>query len=138
MKKLMSMMKKYDYILIVVALILSFIPPLATHFAYRASDKEANLAVVKIHGEVVDEFVLAEDGDHQLVTYYPNPGQYNIIEIDGSRIRVKEDNSPDQIAVMTSWISQPGQLSICLPHNLMIEIRGQSQEAEDPLILPHF
>ena len=33
-----------------------------------------------------------------------------------------EDNSPDQIAVRTGWISNPGQTSICLPHKLVISI----------------
>ena len=35
----------------------------------------------------------------------PHDNQYNIIEIDGTRISDKEDNSPDQIAVQTGWIS---------------------------------
>ena len=57
--------------------------------------------------------------------------QYNIIEVDGTRIRDKEDNSPDQIAVQTGWISQPGQTSICLPHGLMIEIVSTEPATSD-------
>ena len=49
--------------------------------------------------------------------YYPAKGQYNIIEIKDGKIRDREDNSPDQIAVRTGWISNPGQTSICLPIN---------------------
>ncbi len=33
----------------------------------------------------------------------PDKGQYNIVEVDGDSIRVREDNSPDQIAVKTGW-----------------------------------
>ena len=55
----------------------------------------------------------------------------NIIEIDGTRFRDKEDNSPDQIAVQTGWISQPGQTSICLPHGLMIEIISTEPATSD-------
>ncbi len=79
-----------------------------------------------------------QDTPHQEITYYPNEGQYNIIEVDGERIRDKEDNSPDQIAVMTGWISQPGELSVCLPHNLLIEIKavGGDNSEEEELILP--
>ncbi|MCJ0589119.1 NusG domain II-containing protein, partial [Enterococcus cecorum] len=41
------------------------------------------------------------------------------------RIRVKEDNSPDQIAVRTGWIDTVGQTSICLPHQLIITIEQE-------------
>ena len=63
--------------------------------------------------------------------------QYNIIEVDGTRIRDKEDNSPDQIAVQTGWISQPGQTSICLPHGLMIEIIStEPANSDNDTIIP--
>ena len=43
-----------------------------------------------------------------------------------------------EIAVMTGWISQPGELSVCLPHNLLIEIKavGEDNSEEEELILP--
>ena len=63
--------------------------------------------------------------------YYPAKGQYNIIEIKDGKIRDREDNSPDQIAVRTGWISRPGEMSICLPHKLIVEILGVE---ENPLI----
>ena len=99
----------------------------------------------------MDRFDLSEDAPHEEKTYYPHPGQYNIIERDGKRIRVREDNSPDQIAVKTSWVGRPGQVSICLPHGLIIEIHGErstggrtdasqstsaSSSQEEELVLP--
>lgn len=91
------------------------------------------IAIVKIHGEVVDEFPLS-DGVHIEKTYYPNENQYNIIEINNTQARIKEDNSPDQIGVRTGWIERPGQTAICLPHGLVLEITGQM--GEDEVILP--
>lgn len=122
-----------DFVLIIFLVVLSFIPVLwFTVFHASAFNSDANtIAVLSINGQVVDEFILAEDTPHQEITYYPNEGQYNIIEIDGTRIRVKEDNSPDQIAVQTSWIERPGQTSICLPHRLIIEIKGESNYDDD-------
>lgn len=138
MKSILQQFKPFDFILIGLALLLSFLPALWTYTSVQQEETAANpIALVKINGEVVDQFELSETTPHQEITYYPNPGQYNIVEIDGNRIRVKEDNSPDQIAVQTSWISQPGQLSVCLPHNLLIEIQAPAQEEEeDKLILP--
>ncbi|NQM38355.1 NusG domain II-containing protein [Streptococcus suis] len=139
-KTILKQLKLFDYLLIGLALVLSFTPAILTYAELSEQGQEAKIiAYVRINGEVVDEFELAADTKHQEITYYPNPGQYNIIEVDGQSIRVKEDNSPDQIAVMTGWISKPGQLSVCLPHNLMIEIKtvgGEPTEEEEELILP--
>lgn len=138
-KSILKQLKLFDYILIGFTLVLSFLPAIFTYAHLTTDANEAKtIAYVRINGEVVDQFELSKDTPHQEKTYYPNEGQYNIIEVDGERIRVKEDNSPDQIAVMTSWISQPGQLSVCLPHNLLIEIKsvGREDTDEEELILP--
>ncbi len=138
-KSILKQLKPFDYILISLALLLSFVPSLVTYVKLTETSEQVKLiAYVRVNGEVVDQFELSQDTPHQEVTYYPNEGQYNIIEVDGERIRVKEDNSPDQIAVMTGWISQPGELSVCLPHNLLIEIKSVGGEGneEEELILP--
>lgn len=75
-------------------------------------------------GKEVERFDLTKK-QHILKTYYPNKKQYNIIEIYHGRIRVKDDNSPDQIAVRTGWIDTIGQTSICLPHQLIITIEQE-------------
>lgn len=115
-----------DACVILLLLIISFTPLAIFHYSYAQSANDDVVAYISIDGEVVDEFVLSESTPHELKTYYPAGNQYNIIEVDGTRIRVKEDNSPDQIAVKTGWISRPGETSICLPHKLIIDIRGES------------
>jgi len=132
--KYWKMVRPFDVVTILLLLVFSFTPIVV--FAHQQSQipEGAELvAVVTIGREVVDRFPLVEGGPHFTVLYTSDDGlrgnQYNIIEVDGDRIRVKEDNSPDQIAVNTGWISRPGQTSICLPHQLMIRI-----EATNPLL----
>ncbi|BAN75132.1 conserved hypothetical protein [Lacticaseibacillus casei DSM 20011 = JCM 1134 = ATCC 393] len=84
---------------------------------------DQKVAVISINGHVKRRIKLDAHAGHQQFTLYPAKGEYNVIEVDGARIRDKEDNSPDQIAVHTGWISQIGQQSICLPHKLLIEIK---------------
>lgn len=134
MKTILKHFKPYDYILIGLTLLISLSPWFVTLWKAQQSQPASLIAVVKIKGEIVDQFELTADGPNQTITYTPNPGQYNIVEIDGNQIRVKEDNSPDQIAVRTGWISQAGQVLVCLPHQFLIEIQGQA--SEDELILP--
>ncbi|EHI69474.1 hypothetical protein STRIC_1263 [Streptococcus ictaluri 707-05] len=134
--------KPYDYVFIFLSLLISFLPLALTTYHQSTAPSNDRVAIIKINGKVSDEFQLIANGPHEEKTYYPQKGHYNIIELSGDRIRVKEDNSPDQIAVKTGWISQPGQLSVCLPHQLVIEIqeKGQSTpsstEEDDELILP--
>lgn len=98
-------------------------------YQVRAVDDSApRYAVIRIDGKEVDRFRL-DTHKSRTKTYYPAKGKYNIIEIKDGRIRDKEDNSLDQIAVKTGWIEKNGQTSICLPHKLVIEI--VQEDAED-------
>lgn len=132
----MAMLRPFDYILTGLALVLSFLPFFLT--VQQAGSNQPNLAVIKMNGQVVDQFVLEEGAGHFEKTYYPREGLYNTIEQEGDRIRVKEDNSPDQVAVRRGWISEVGETAINLPHQFIIEIQGAEEFSEDDLILPHF
>lgn len=135
MKTILKHLKPYDFILIGLAVVLSFTPLIISSIIYANQSAEPQVvAIVKIDGKEVDRFILEDGAEHITKTYYPHEGQYNIVERQGKAIRVKEDNSPDQIAVMTGWILKPGQVSICLPHGLVIEILGEIPE--DDLVLP--
>lgn len=127
-KKLMRMVKPFDIIIVFLLLILSFLP-VVIFAAQEAKTVNSDVyAVISIDGEEVERFLLTGNEEHKLITYYPAPGKYNIVEIDGERVRNKEDNSPQQIAVQRDWIQSPGQTSINLPHRLLIGIVNENQE----------
>ena len=123
---LLRILRPYDYLIIILLIVGSFLP-LVLFQTQAQSQTGDRYAVIRINGQEVDRFNLDALSTLEK-TYYPAQGQYNIIEIDDGRIRVKEDNSPDQIAVKTGWISKNGQTSICLPHKLVIEIKQSGVE----------
>lgn len=133
MDKILRLTKPWDYLIIIGVIMASFLPYLLFDTNKHENNRESKdvIAVVKIDGEVVDKFNLSQVSESLEKTYYPQKGKYNIIEVAPGKIRVKEDNSPDQIAVRTGWISRPGEMSICLPHKLIVEILGIE---ENPLI----
>ena len=137
MKNLLKTFKPYDYIIVLLAVIISFIPALVSSSALSKQNEHPSqlVALVRIDGEIVDELPLSDGAPSQTTIYHPHEGQYNIIETQGLRARIQEDNSPDQIGVMTGWIHRPGQTAICLPHGLVLEIQGQTEENDD-LVLP--
>lgn len=136
-KELKKQWRYMDGIVIVSLVLLSFIPYVVFGMTHQKSDQEDLIAIVTINGQEVDRFSLSDDNTHVEKTYYPGKDQYNIVEIDGGKIRVKEDNSPDQIAVRTGWISKAGQTSICLPHKLVLEVKSQKATSEDDLIITY-
>lgn len=133
MKILKKQLKPWDIVIIISVTIASFIllAVFAGIYSFSHSKNEDVIANIKIDGKIVDTFNLSRTNESFEKTYYPAKGQYNIIEVSFEKIRVKEDNSPDQVAVHTGWISQPGQTSVCLPHKLVVEIIGKD---EHPLI----
>lgn len=123
-------MKIGDVVIIGILVIASFLPAVIFYFQQdqgEAEETAPKYAAVRIDGQEVDRFSLDKENSVKK-TYYPAEGKYNIVEVEDGQARVKEDNSPDQIAVRTGWISEPGETSICLPHKLVIEIYQEGAE----------
>lgn len=129
----LKQMKPLDVIILIFLFIASFIPHgiYAYHLGQIDVDNVNIVATITIDGEEVYSVELSEDTPHEEFTLYPSEGQYNIIEVDGTRIRNKEDNSPDQIGVRRGWISRPGETAVVLPHRLIIEITAENDQGEE-------
>lgn len=118
--------RPYDFIIVLSLVLFSFVPVAVFSVTNPYVEGDRVYAVISIDGDEVDRFPLTGNTEHELITYYPSPGKYNIIEIEGERIRNKEDNSPEQVSVKTGWIDTPGEISINIPHRLMIEIKSEN------------
>lgn len=135
-------MKPLDVIIIICLFTASFIPHIVYGIQLGNIDEDASIiATVKISGEEVYRVELSEETPHEELRLEPADGQYNIIEVDGTRIRNREDNSPDQLGVRRGWISQPGETAVVLPHQLIIEIHAENQDGdeiyeEEDIIIP--
>lgn len=131
-QKYRNYIKPFDIVIVIALFILSFLPNAIFAVSQLTAANEAAkiYAIVTIDGVEERRIELSENTPRDEFILFPHDNQYNIIEVDGTRIRDKEDNSPDQIAVKTGWISLPGQTSICLPHGVMIEIVS-SQPADE-------
>ncbi len=53
---------------------------------------------------------------------------YNLIEIGDEKVRVIEADCPDQLDVKQGYISKVGEVIVCLPNRLVIEIKGVEME----------
>ncbi len=46
------------------------------------------------------------------------------VEVKAGRVRVAESDCPHQLCVRRGWISRAGQVVVCVPNRVLIEIRG--------------
>lgn len=56
---------------------------------------------------------------------------FNKIEIGNDKVRVIEADCPDKLDVKQGWISNPGEIIVCLPNRLVIEIKSDAKANDD-------
>jgi len=49
------------------------------------------------------------------------------IEIDGDRARVVDSLCRDKLCVRAGWLERPGDVAVCLPQRVIVEIRGATR-----------
>jgi len=54
-----------------------------------------------------------------------------MIEIDGSRARVTDSPCRDKLCVHAGWLERPGDVAVCLPQRVIVEIRGMARSGVD-------
>ncbi|CAG0980744.1 hypothetical protein MTYP_01748 [Methylophilaceae bacterium] len=57
----------------------------------------------------------------------PGPLGISRIQIENGKARVASDPSPRQYCVKQGWLSQAGQVAMCLPNQVSIELLGASR-----------
>ena len=50
-----------------------------------------------------------------------------VIEIKGGRARVTESPCRDKLCVRAGWLERPGDVAVCLPQRVIVEIRGAKE-----------
>lgn len=139
MRSIKKLIKPFDIVLVICLVCISFIPMVVFAMNHE-TPKEGSKAIALViqEGKVIREVTLTGQFESEEFTIYGKGNQYNIIQVENEQIRIKEDNSPDQIGVMMGWKSRPGETIICLPHKMMIEIvSNQPEEPDDGVILSH-
>lgn len=122
MKKVLENLKFGDLLLIGLLVLISFIP-VAVFASENSFDGSGEfIAVITQDGEVLQEFVLSDDGESEEYIYQNELGHFNHIVRKGTEITMIDSNCPDRICLTQGPISRPGQTIICLPYKVMIEV----------------
>ena len=119
---MIAMLKKGDYLILSLLFLLSCVPAAWLHFT-EGSLPKGTCAVISIDGQLYKTVPLET---HTGTDYIDLNNQYgfNRIEITDQRIRIIDADCPDLLCVQEGFIKNPGELIVCLPHRLLIEIKN--------------
>jgi len=90
------------------------------------------LTVILWHGGVADKAIIRSGGkifrevplSRDLVIEVPGPLGLSQIAIHNRQVRIAADPSPRQYCVHQGWLKQAGEISICLPNQVSVELNG--------------
>lgn len=111
-------------ILIVIALGSSAIPYINSHKSYNSKYVE-----IEVKGKLFKKLPL-DNNSSEKITVETDLGT-NVIEISNGKVRVIDADCPDKICIQDGAISTPGSMLVCLPHKVVVQIKGQNTEADD-------
>ena len=122
-------MKKGDW----TVLLISFLSAgllIGINFLSRVEQMNGKeIAVIMQDGSVV--YSLALDQIKKNKVFEIRKGDmYNTVEAESGRIRFLDSNCPNKTCVKTGWISRPGEMAVCMPHHILIEIRGDRSDVD--------
>lgn len=126
------MFKKLDFVIIAVLMVLSFLPEIILG-AKVGRNYDNTYAEITIAGELYKSIPLSSHKGEELIEVKTKHGT-NIIKISDNKIGIIEADCDDKVCMNPEYIEKPGQSLVCLPHKVMIEIKGV---AEDDIILSY-
>ncbi|KNF09465.1 protein of unknown function DUF1312 [Gottschalkia purinilytica] len=116
-------MTKYDKYLIFIILISSFI---GIYYVNKIATNSSNKYVnIELDGKKYKKITL--DNKEMRTLEIKTKFGYNKLEINKGKVRVVEANCPDQLDVKQGYITRPGEMIVCLPNRLVIEIKTESK-----------
>lgn len=80
----------------------------------------ADKAVIRSGGKLFREVALSRDQQIEV----PGPLGISLIAIQNRRVRIASDPSPRQYCVRQGWLQQAGEIALCLPNQVSVELVG--------------
>ena len=114
---------KRDIILVLSMAIIAAAAFLIINFAVK---KDGSYAVIKVDGNVIKTLDLNSGETTIEVNGYQ--GGVNKVVINDGKVSMTEADCPDELCVKTGKISRVGETIVCLPHRVVVEIKGSQDD----------
>jgi len=87
------------------------------------SGELADKAVIRSGGKVFQIVPLTPDRAIEV----PGPLGISVIAIQNRKVRIASDPSPRQYCVRQGWLQQAGEIALCLPNQVSVELVGSKK-----------
>ena len=114
----LKLIKLGDWITLFVSCVLVV---LLTHSFW--SGDLADKAIIRSSGKIFQEFPLTFDRQIEV----PGPLGVSIITIQNHKARIASDPSPRQYCVRQGWLQYAGEIALCLPNQISLELTGRKK-----------
>jgi len=84
----------------------------------------ADKAIIRSGGKIFKEVPLSRD----LQIEVPGPLGTSVITIEKRKARITSDPSPRQYCVRQGWLQNSGEIAICLPNQVSVELAGSRKK----------
>ncbi|HHW68539.1 MAG: hypothetical protein PWP07_1746 [Epulopiscium sp.] len=123
-------MKKGDKIVGLGILALMIISSLTVAiYKYFNQGKPLNAKIVQDQ-KVIEVINLNSVEEPREWTVEDDNGGFNTIRVEKGRISFIDADCPDLVCVHSGWLSEPGDIAVCLPHKVSIHIEGASDKID--------
>jgi hypothetical protein len=127
------MFKKWDIIIIILLILLSFIPEIILG-TMMGKNYDNTYAEITVEGKLYKKILLSEHRGEEEFKVKTEDG-YNLIVLKDNSIAIIDADCPDKVCMKPGFISKPGESLVCLPHKLMVEVKGNTDI--DDIIISH-
>ena len=121
-----AILKRNDIIIAALLVIVAIICAIVMQVFVK---KDGNVAVVSIDGQVYKELSLNVNTELEINEANGVDG-YNILVIDNGYAYMKDADCVNKICVHQGKINKVGETIVCLPHKVVIEIKGETTELD--------
>ncbi|MST68574.1 NusG domain II-containing protein [Clostridiales Family XIII bacterium RF-744-FAT-WT-3] len=120
MKLIKSFFTKADLILMAAIVILG----LGISIFLAAGSHQGNKVEITKDGKLWGTYSL--DGEHKITIR--DGKERNVVKISGGKVTMESANCKNQVCVHHSPVSRTGESIVCLPHKIVVSIKGEDNE----------
>lgn len=122
-------LKKGD--VIVILLMLSFVIVISIGAVIYQNSMQSLEVVITQDNETIYRYTLSDTLDEVITIDYE--GHYNEVHIHKEQVWIETADCTNQVCVHKGVIDKAGETIVCIPHKLVIEIKGR-KEAIDVMV----
>lgn len=112
---------KFDVLLVIVVLGISVFSLFNSY--NKINDTNKKTVLIYLEGKLYKQFTLTDDLNKEIEV--KGDKYENTIEIENGNVTVTHSTCPDHICERHTSINSPGQIIVCLPNEMIVEIKGE-------------